>query len=99
MNTQSLRQFIFAPDSSGMNVTALCFCAFGGVSFVAMAVICILRLTAGFYSVAGAYFVMAVLSAGLAVYSVKCIRNDNIQALTKMAYPLTAGMFVYGLTV
>ena len=82
-----------------MNVTALCFCAFGGVSFIAMAVICILRLIAGFYSVAGAYFVMAVLSAGLAAYSVKCIRNGNIQALTKMAYPLTAGMFVYGLTV
>ena len=82
-----------------MNITALCFCAFGGISFIAMAVICILRLIGGFYSVAGAYFVMAVLSAGLACYSVKCIRNGNIQALAKMAYPLTAGMFIYGLTV
>ena len=82
-----------------MNITALCFGAFGGISFFAMAVICILRLIGGYYSVAAAYFVMAVLSACLAVYTMRCIRTDNVQSLKKLAYPMTAGMFVYGLTI
>ena len=48
---------------------------------------------------AAAYSVMAVLSACLALYTIKCIHNGNIHYLKKLAYPLTAGMFIYGLTI
>ena len=82
-----------------MNITALCFCAFGGVSSAAMMLICILRLAGGFYSVASAYFIAAVLSAVLAVYAFKCIRRGDIKPLGKLAYPFVAGGFIYGLTV
>ena len=60
MNTQSLRQFIFMPDSTGMNITAMCYFAFGGISALAMTVMCLVRLIDGFYGVAAAYFVSAV---------------------------------------
>ena len=98
MNTQSLRQFIFMPDSTGMNITALCFCAFGGIISFAMMIICILRFAGGFYAAGSAYFLAALMSASVLAYSMRCIRRGDLQPLSKIAYPLTAGMFIYGFT-
>jgi signal transduction histidine kinase/FixJ family two-component response regulator len=98
MNTQSLRQFIFEPDSTGMNITALCFCAFGGVSALAMSLICLLRLVGGFYVPACAYAVAALFSAWVFVYSVYCIRTGSVASLSKFSYPLVVGGFIFGLT-
>ena len=82
-----------------MHVTALCFCVFGGVAFVAMMTICLLRFAGGFYSVAFAYFIAAFLSALMAGYAVKCISSGDVKPLMKLAYPLTAGGMIYGLTI
>ena len=98
MNTQSLRQFIFAPDSTGMNITALCFGAFSFVVSFAMTIIGCLRLFGGFYLPASSYFVAAGLSAELFTYSLKKIRSGEVEPLKKLSYPLTAGGFIFGLT-
>ena len=98
MRTQSLRQFIFEPDSTGMNITALCLCAFGGISALSMSLICLLRLAGGFYVPASAYAAAALMSLCLFVYSVYCISTGNVEPLSKLSYPLVAGGFIFGLT-
>ncbi|MBQ3654154.1 MAG: response regulator [Synergistaceae bacterium] len=87
------------PDSTGMNITALCFCMFGCIATLAMTLLCLLRMIGGFYGVSSAYFAGAVMSAVIAVYSLHCIRRGKIEALSKLAYPLVLGGFIYGLTV
>ncbi len=99
MNTQSLRQFIFEPDTSGMNITALCFCALGGILALSMSLICILRLAEGFHVPATAYAVMAFMSLCLFVYSVYCVSTGNVSSLSKFSYPLVGGGFIFGLTI
>ncbi|MBQ3395439.1 MAG: response regulator [Synergistaceae bacterium] len=99
MNTQSLRQFIFEPDSTGNNITALCFCALGGISSLAMSLICLLRFAGGFHSAAMAYGVMALLSFMLFIYAVWCINTGNIPSLKKFSYPLVVIGFIFGLTI
>ena len=81
-----------------MNVTALCFCAFGGILSFAMTVICILRFAGGFYAAGTAYLFAALVSAAVLVCAIWCIRRGNLQPLKKLSYPLTAGMFIYGFT-
>ena len=100
MNTQSikLKEFIFAPDSTGMNITALCYGAFSLVVSFAMAVIGCVRLWRGFYVPAGSYFIAAVLSASLFIYSFRKIKTGDVEPLKKLSYPLTAGGFIFGLT-
>ena len=85
MNTQSLKlkEFIFAPDSTGMNITALCYGAFSLVVSFAMAVIGCLRLWGGFYVPASSYFIAALLSASLFIYSFRKIRTGNVEPLKK----------------
>ena len=99
MNTQSLRQFIFEPDSTGNNITALCFCALGGISALAMSLICLLRFAGGFQVAAMAYGVMALLSFLLFTYTVWCINTGRIHSLTKFSYPLVIVGFIFGLTI
>ena len=82
-----------------MNITALCFCAFSGISAFAMILIGIVRLIGEFYVSAGAYFVLAIFSLMLFIYSVRCIIRWNVQPLAKFSYPLIAGGFIYGLTI
>lgn len=98
MNTHTIRQLILEPDSSGNNITALCFCAFGIVSALSMGFIGIIRAAGGFNVSSCAYFVMSLMSLALFVYSFTCIRAGNTAALRKFAYPLTAGGFIFGLT-
>ncbi|MBQ4400821.1 MAG: hypothetical protein II832_01505, partial [Synergistaceae bacterium] len=62
MNTHTIRQFILEPDSSGDNITALCFCAFGIVSTLAMGLTGIIRIAGGHYTSAGAYLILSALS-------------------------------------
>ena len=98
MNTHTIRQFILEPDRSGKNITALCFCAFGIVSTLAMSLTSIIRLTGGYYTSAAAYFVLFALSLALLVYSVICLKKGAAGTLSKLSYPLTAGGFIFGLT-
>ena len=98
MNTHTIRQLITEPDSSGNNITALCFSAFGMVSTLAMGIIGAIRIFGGYYASSCAYFVMSILSLALFVYSVLCLRAGNTAGLRKLSYPLTAGGFIFGLT-
>lgn len=98
MSTQSIRQFIFAPDNTGMNITALCFSLFGGISAVVMTLICLMRFAGGHYLSAFAYFIIALLSCFIFVFSNRSIRTGNINRLKFLSYPLTAGIFIFGLT-
>ena len=98
MNTQSLKQFIYAPDSTGMNITALCFCAFGGILAVSMGIIGFVRLILGFHTPAAAYFIASIISLAVCLVSLYCIKTGNVQALSKLSYPIVAGGFIYGLT-
>ncbi|MBQ7221578.1 MAG: response regulator [Synergistaceae bacterium] len=63
-----------------------------------MMIICILRFAGGFYAAGSAYFLAALMSASVLAYSMRCIRRGDLQPLSKIAYPLTAGMFIYGFT-
>ena len=63
-----------------------------------MAVIGVIRICGGYGASACAYFVMSLLSLGLFVYSVICLRAGNTARLRKLSYPLTAGGFIFGLT-
>ncbi|MBQ7153974.1 MAG: response regulator [Synergistaceae bacterium] len=81
-----------------MNVTALCFCAFGGISAFAMALVCIMRLAEGFHAVAAAYFVSALFCVWVFAYSLRCIRRGYLAPLAKLSYPLVVAGFIYGLT-
>ena len=72
---------------------------FGCIATLAMTLLCLLRMIGGFYGVSSAYFAGAVMSAVIAVYSLHCIRRGKIEALSKLAYPLVLGGFIYGLTV
>ena len=87
------------PDSTGLNITALCFCAFSGICTIAMALTAVLRFAGGFISVGCAYLIGAALSAALMAYSLKCIRMRELEKLAKWSYPLIVGGFIYGLTV
>ncbi len=98
MNTHTIRNLILEPDTSGNNITALCLCAFGIVSALAMGVIGVIRICRGHFAPAGAYFVLSLLSLCLFLYSVYCLRIGNPGRLRKLSYPLTAGGFIFGLT-
>ena len=98
MNTQTIREIILKPDSSGRNITALCFCAFSFVASFAMSLTGALRLFGGHYASGTAYMILFALSLALLVYSVRSLRRGNAVSLLKLAYPLTAGGFIYGLT-
>ena len=87
------------PDSTGINITALCFCAFSGICTIAMALTAVIRFAGGFFPTGCAYLIGTAFFAALMVYSVKCIRNGELESLTKWAYPLVVGGFIYGLTV
>ena len=82
-----------------MNITALCFCAFGGISAFAMGVIGVVRLIGGFWGAASAYLVSAVCYVFLFMYALRCIRKGNLTPLAKLSYPLVTAGFIYGLTV
>lgn len=99
MNTHSLRQFIFAPDTTGMNIKALCFCAFSFICTLAMIIIGTMRLTESFYVSACAYLVLGLLSIIMLVFSCICIKSGNVAALNKLSYPVVIGGFIYGMTV
>ena len=99
MNTHIIRQFILKPDSSGKNITALCFSAFAVVSTLAMSLTGIIRLIGGYYTAAAAYFVLFALSLMLLAYSLVCLKKDRADKMLKLSYPLTAGGFIFGLTV
>ncbi len=98
MNTQSLKQFIFAPDSTGMNITALCICSFGGILAVSMGIIGFVRLVLGFHTPAYAYFTAAIISLAVCLWSLYCIITGKVSSLEKLSYPIVAGGFIYGLT-
>ena len=87
------------PDSTGMNVTALCFCAFSGICTFAMALTALMRFAGGFAAAGGAYLVASVLFGALLAYSVKCIRRGELAPLARWSYPLIVGGFIYGFTV
>ena len=100
MNTHTIRQFILQPDSSGDNITALCFCAFSVVSALSMGLIGVIRITGGHYASAWTYLVLSVLSCVLLVYSLRCISACKPGKISEVAaYPLTVTGFIFGLTV
>ncbi|MBR0186363.1 MAG: response regulator [Synergistaceae bacterium] len=100
MNTHTIRQFILEPDSSGDNITALCFCAFGIVSTLAMGLTGIIRIAGGHYTSAGAYLILSALSLILLLYTLHCIDKGKAEKLPEFAaYPLTVIGFIFGLTV
>lgn len=98
MNTHTIKEIILRPDSTGKNITALCFCAFSFIASFAMSLTGAFRFFGGHYASGTAYMILFALSLALLVYSLKSIRSGNPEALLKFAYPLTAGGFIYGLT-
>ena len=98
MKTQSLKQFIIAPDSNGMNITAVCFCTFGAVLAISMSIIGFVRVILGFYTPAYAYFTAAGISLAVCLFSLYCIITQRVNLLAKLSYPIVAGGFIYGLT-
>ena len=99
MKTQSLKQFIIAPDSNGMNITAVCFCTFGAVLAISMSIIGFVRVILGFYTPAYAYFTAAGISLAVCLFSLYCIITQRVNLLAKLSYPFVAGGFIYGLTI
>lgn len=98
MNTQTLRQFLFAHNDKTLDINSLSFCVFGLTSFFATSVIGTLRLIIGQHAPAYAYLFMAVLSLGLFVYSVHCIKSGKSDNLSKIAHILVVGGFIFGFT-
>ena len=65
----------------------------------AMAVTGIIRLIGGHYVPASAYFTMCLLPSLILAYSLYCIKNSTVHKLMKLSYPLTIGIFIFGMTV
>ena len=100
MNTQYLRQFITAPSNGNgaANIKSLCMCAFGAVSSFSMGLLGIIRLVQGFNRSAAMYLILCALSLFVLVYSMKNISRRTPEKLSWLEYPLSAGIFIFGLT-
>ncbi len=99
MNTKILRNMILEADVTGKNIRALSLCVFGLVFCIATGITGITRLIGGYYASGGTYLIIAVICGYFLAYGVININAGEPEKISKIAYPLVIGVFIFGLTV